>query len=64
MKIAHLTLTPLLRLQTCWSHHRRIAKAPADGAYLRDRVSERERYRISAFYLDKVTGEIEKATEA
>jgi len=31
---------------------------------LRDRVSERERYRISAFYFDKVTGEIEKATEA
>jgi eukaryotic-like serine/threonine-protein kinase len=31
---------------------------------LRDRVSERERYRISAFYFQYVTGEVEKATEA
>lgn len=30
----------------------------------RDRVSERERYRISAFYFQYVTGEVEKATEA
>jgi len=42
-----------------------LAAANARKAYdLRDRVSERERYRISAFYFDKVTGEIEKATEA
>jgi eukaryotic-like serine/threonine-protein kinase len=42
-----------------------LASANARKAYeLRDRVSERERYRISAFYFDKVTGEIEKATEA
>jgi tetratricopeptide (TPR) repeat protein len=31
---------------------------------LRDRVSERERYRISALYFQNVTGEVEKATEA
>ena len=31
---------------------------------LRDRVSDREKYRISAFYYQYVTGEIEKATEA
>jgi serine/threonine protein kinase/tetratricopeptide (TPR) repeat protein len=31
---------------------------------LRDHVSERERYRISAFYFQYVTGEVEKATEA
>ena len=31
---------------------------------LRDRVSERERYRISALYFEKVTAEVEKATEA
>jgi tetratricopeptide (TPR) repeat protein len=31
---------------------------------LRDRVSERERYRISALYLQNVTVEVEKATEA
>jgi serine/threonine protein kinase/Flp pilus assembly protein TadD len=42
-----------------------LAAANARKAYeLRDRVSERERYRISAFYFDKVTGQIEKATEA
>ncbi len=42
-----------------------LAAENAKKAYsLRDRVSERERYRISAFYFDKVTGEIEKATEA
>ena len=42
-----------------------LAAENAQKAYsLRDRVSERERYRISAFYFDKVTGEIEKATEA
>jgi eukaryotic-like serine/threonine-protein kinase len=42
-----------------------LAAENAKRAYdLRDRVSERERYRISAFYFDKVTGEIEKATEA
>ena len=42
-----------------------LAATNARKAYdLRDRVSERERYRISAFYFDKVTGEIEKATEA
>lgn len=31
---------------------------------LRDRVSNREKYRISAFYFQFVTGEVEKATEA
>ncbi|MGB6676668.1 MAG: protein kinase [Terriglobales bacterium] len=31
---------------------------------LRDRVSERERYRISALYFQYATGEVEKATEA
>ncbi|MFZ0802101.1 MAG: protein kinase [Terriglobales bacterium] len=31
---------------------------------LRDRVSERERYRISALYFEKVTAEVERATEA
>src|SRR5262249_38393749 len=42
-----------------------LAANYAKKAYdLRDRVSERERYRISAFYFDVVTGEVEKATEA
>ncbi len=42
-----------------------LAAENAKKSYdLRERVSERERYRISAFYFDKVTGEIEKATEA
>ena len=37
----------------------------AKKAYdLRDRVSERERYRISALYFQNVTSEVEKATEA
>ena len=37
----------------------------AKRAYdLRDRVSDREKYRISAFYFQNVTGEVEKATEA
>src|ERR1035441_232598 len=37
----------------------------AKKAYeLRDRVSERERYRISALYFTNVTSEVEKATEA
>ena len=37
----------------------------AKKAYdLRDRVSERERYRISALYFENVTAEVEKATEA
>ena len=31
---------------------------------LRDRVSEREQYRISALYFQRVTSEVEKATEA
>jgi len=31
---------------------------------LRDRVSDREKYRISAFYYQYVTAEVEKATEA
>ncbi len=30
---------------------------------LRDRVSEREKYRISALYYDKVTGELEQASQ-
>jgi eukaryotic-like serine/threonine-protein kinase len=42
-----------------------LAADYAKKAYeLRDRVSEREKYRISAFYFDEVTGEVEKATEA
>jgi eukaryotic-like serine/threonine-protein kinase len=42
-----------------------LAADNAKRAYaLRDRVSERERYRISAFYFQYVTGEVEKATEA
>jgi eukaryotic-like serine/threonine-protein kinase len=42
-----------------------LAAENARKAYsLRDRVSERERYRISAFYFQNVTGEVEKATEA
>jgi serine/threonine protein kinase/tetratricopeptide (TPR) repeat protein len=37
----------------------------AKKAYdLRDRVSERERYRISSLYFDDATSEVEKATEA
>jgi hypothetical protein len=36
----------------------------AKKAYeLRDRVSERERYRIDAFYYEGVTGELEKASQ-
>jgi serine/threonine protein kinase/Flp pilus assembly protein TadD len=42
-----------------------LAAENAKKAYdSRDRVSERERYRISAFYFQYVTGEVEKATEA
>jgi tetratricopeptide (TPR) repeat protein len=42
-----------------------LAADYARKAYdLRDRVSDREKYRISAFYFDRVTGEVEKATEA
>jgi serine/threonine protein kinase/tetratricopeptide (TPR) repeat protein len=42
-----------------------LAVDSAKKAYeLRERVSERERYRISAFYFQYVTGEAEKATEA
>jgi serine/threonine protein kinase/tetratricopeptide (TPR) repeat protein len=42
-----------------------LAVDSAKKAYeLRDRVSEREKYRISAFYFQYVTGEAEKATEA
>ena len=42
-----------------------LAAENASKAYsLVDRVSERERYRISAFYFQFVTGELEKATEA
>jgi eukaryotic-like serine/threonine-protein kinase len=42
-----------------------LAAENAKKAYeLRDRVSEREKYRISAFYYQYVTGEVEKATEA
>ena len=42
-----------------------LAAEDAKKAFdLRDRVSERERYRISAFYFQYVTGEVEKATEA
>jgi eukaryotic-like serine/threonine-protein kinase len=42
-----------------------LAAEYARKAYeLRDHVSDRERYRISAFYFQYVTGEWEKATEA
>jgi eukaryotic-like serine/threonine-protein kinase len=42
-----------------------LAADYARKAYnLRDRVSDRERYRISAFYFQFVTGEIDKAIEA
>jgi eukaryotic-like serine/threonine-protein kinase len=42
-----------------------LAADNAKKAYdLRDRVSEREKYRISALFFDEVTGEVEKATEA
>jgi len=42
-----------------------LAAEYAKRAYdLRDRVSDREKYRISAFYFQYVTGEVEKATEA
>ena len=42
-----------------------LAADNAKKAYdLRDHVSDRERYRISAFYFQYVTGEVEKATEA
>jgi eukaryotic-like serine/threonine-protein kinase len=42
-----------------------LAADYASKAYdLRDRVSEREKYRISALYFQNVTSEVEKATEA
>ena len=42
-----------------------LAASYAKRAYdLRDRVSDREKYRISAFYFQYVTGEVEKATQA
>jgi tetratricopeptide (TPR) repeat protein len=42
-----------------------LAVDNAKKAYdLRDRVSEREKYRISALYFDDGTSEVEKATEA
>jgi tetratricopeptide (TPR) repeat protein len=42
-----------------------LAADNARKAYdLRDRVSERERYRISALYFQNVTSEVEKTTEA
>jgi len=42
-----------------------LAAEYAKRAYdLRERVSDREKYRISAFYFQYVTGEVEKATEA
>src|ERR1700761_3788964 len=42
-----------------------LAMGYAKKAYeLSDRVSNREKYRISAFYFQFVTGELEKATEA
>jgi tetratricopeptide (TPR) repeat protein len=42
-----------------------LAADNAKRAYeLRDRVSDREKYRISAFYFQYDTGEVEKATEA
>ena len=41
-----------------------LAESNASKAYeLRDRVSERERYRISTTYYHAVTGELEKAIE-
>jgi len=42
-----------------------LAAGYAKKAYdLRDRVSDREKYRISAFYFQFVTGEVEQATQA
>ena len=42
-----------------------LAADNARKAYdLRDRISDRERYRISAFYFQYVTGEMDKAIEA
>jgi eukaryotic-like serine/threonine-protein kinase len=42
-----------------------LAADNARKAYdLRDHVSDREKYRISAFYFQYVTGEVEKTTEA
>jgi serine/threonine protein kinase/tetratricopeptide (TPR) repeat protein len=42
-----------------------VSAGYAKKAYdLRDRVSERERYRISALYFERVTVEVEKAMEA
>ncbi len=42
-----------------------LAAENAKKAYdLRERVSDREKYRISAFYFQYVTGEVERATEA
>jgi eukaryotic-like serine/threonine-protein kinase len=42
-----------------------LSSENAKKAYdLRDRVSDREKYRISAFYFQNTTGEVEKATEA
>ena len=51
-------------------HYGNLGQASLSADYarkaydLRDRVSERERYRISALYFEKVTAEVEKATEA
>src|ERR1019366_7711118 len=51
-------------------HYSNLGQASLAAGYtkkaydLRDRVSDRERYRISAFYYQYVTGEVEKATEA
>jgi eukaryotic-like serine/threonine-protein kinase len=51
-------------------HYGNLGQASLSAEYarkaydLRDRVSERERYRISALYFQNVTVEVEKATEA
>jgi eukaryotic-like serine/threonine-protein kinase len=51
-------------------HYGNLGQASLSAEYakkayeLRDRVSERERYRISALYFQNVTSEVEKATEA
>ena len=37
---------------------------PKKAYDLRDRVSDREKFRITAYYYQYVTGEVEKATEA
>ena len=58
--VAYVSLGVVIRQpRTSQSGGRDIKKAYE----LRDRVSEREKYRISAFYYQYVTGELEKASQ-